>query len=208
MSPLRLLTAGLFFWAALARAEHVPMRMLASRARLWSPRIPTGEALPFWRTSANAFESGPLFVPGLREGDESDRFMFGTFYSAPFGELVQGALGEFTLALGDDTNPVVRLGGEPFERRAFDFHRKCLNTCRLGGWGSCAVETRAKQDECEGIAGRTLVSAAARRAPLVRDILRLVGSRTTALPTDVELGLHLSAGLIRGGGTLGLEAKW
>jgi hypothetical protein len=28
------------------------------------------------------------------------------------------------------------------------------------------------------------------------------------LPTDVDAGLRLSTGLIRGGGTLGIEARW
>jgi hypothetical protein len=107
--------------------------------------------------------------------------------------------GEFELA---------RWAREPFERKVFDFQRRCLNPCPLGGWGTCVLDARVVQDECQAIAGRTLVSAAARRAPVVREVLKLVGSRSTRLPTDVDRGLHLSAALVRGGGTLGIEARW
>jgi hypothetical protein len=70
------------------------------------------------------------------------------------------------------------------------------------------LDARAVQEECQAIAGRTLVSSAARRAPMVREVLKLVGARTTRLPTDADEGLHLSAAFIRGGGTLGIEARW
>jgi hypothetical protein len=101
-----------------------------------------------------------------------------------------------------------RFGGDPFERKVFDFQRKCLNPCPLGGWGTCAIDTRVTKDECEAIASRTLVSAAARRAPVIRDVLKLVGSRTTSLPTDVDRGLHLAVALVHAGGTLGVEARF
>jgi hypothetical protein len=151
---------------------------------------------------------GTLIMPRLVAGYDADRVIFGTFYGAALYAPAQDRLVEFATSLADEASVPGRFGGEPFERRAFDFGRKCFNACPLGGWGACAMETRIKQDECEGIAGRTILSAAARRAPLVRDVLKLVGSRSTALPTDVDAGLRLSTGLIRGGGTLGIEARW
>ncbi len=97
---------------------------------------------------------------------------------------------------------------EPFERKVYDFERRCLNPCPLGGWGTCVLDARVVHDECQAIAGRTLVSAAARRAPMVREVLKLVGSQTTKLPTDVDRGLQFSAAFVSGGGTFGIVAKW
>jgi hypothetical protein len=102
----------------------------------------------------------------------------------------------------------VRWAREPFERKVYDFQRKCLNPCPLGGWGTCVLDSRMVQNECQSIAGRTLVSSAAQRTPMVRDVLKLLGSQTTKLPTEVDRGLRLSPTLVQGGGTLGIEARW
>jgi Regulator of chromosome condensation (RCC1) repeat len=101
-----------------------------------------------------------------------------------------------------------RWAHEPFERKAWDFQRRCLNPCLLGGWGTCEVDARIVRDECQAIAGRSILSTALRRAPMVRDVLKLVGSQAAKMPTDVERGLHFSAAFVRGGGTLGIVARW
>jgi len=72
--------------------------------------------------------------------------------------------------------------------------------------GACVLDTRPAQDECQSIVGRSLMSSAARRAPMVREVLRLMGSQATRLPTDVDRSLRLSTMLVSGGGTLGIEA--
>jgi hypothetical protein len=204
MSLSRLFSVALFFWAGLVRAE--PMLTVVPRVRFWSLRFAVAETRSE-RAGMAAPVLGALLVPGLLYRYEGNLFTFATWYGEP-NARVEDVLGDFATALGDQASAPPWFGAEPFEQRAFDFGRRCFNTCRLGGWGSCAMETRAKQDECVGIAGRTLVSAAARRAPLIRDVLKLVGSRTTALPTDVDRGLRLSANLFRGGGTLGFEFRW
>lgn len=208
MSPLGLLTTGLFFWSGLMRIGHGPMLTPAPVVRFSSLQNAAVEIQPVTHSNPTAVPIGTVLVPRLVATYDGDDFMRAMFYIGPPNARIVPMLAEFASVLADEANLPGRFGGEPFERKVFDFGRRCLNTCALGGWGSCAVETRAKQDECEGIAGRTIVSAAARRAPLVRDVLKLVGSRTTALPTDVDAGLRLSTGLIRGGGTLGIEARW
>ena len=104
--------------------------------------------------------------------------------------------------------PPPQLDVEPYQRKAFDFQQRCLNTCRIGGWGSCELDTVLKRDDCNGIAARSLISAVARRMPFVSDALRLMGSRSTKLPTDRDPGLSLSAGMVPGGLGMGVEAKW
>ncbi len=204
-SSLRLLTAGVFLWAGLVRAE--PMLTGAPRVRFWSQRIVVAEKRSVERIGEAAPEIGILLAPGLAYRYDGDLFMLATLHGEPSARVAD-FFGAFARAM-NEASVVARFGVEPFERRAFDFGRRCFNTCPLGGWGSCVFETRgAKEEECEGIAGRTMVSAAARRAPLVREVLKLVGSRTTSLPTDVDRGLRLSTNLVRGGGTLGVEARW
>jgi hypothetical protein len=197
-----MVAAGLFFWASLARADHGSGLVLAFALRAWSPHFGVVQSA-----------EGPLFErwpPGrLVVGHDSAIVLAGLFQS-PFDVRSEERFAELDSALRvEPSTPLsVRFGGEPFERKVFDFERRCLNPCPLGGWGTCVLDIRPIHDECEAIVGRTLVSSAARRAPLVREILRLVGARTTRLPTDVDRGLELSAGLVQGGGTLRIEARW
>jgi hypothetical protein len=198
---------ALLFRDALARADHNPAHVLAFGVRSWSPLAyvlsVSKERAEDLRLELPASVSPDLFVE--RDTDISLTRIFPYTFELRtqdrFAEVESSLLAEEVLPAG-------RFGRETFEHKAFDFQRKCLNPCPLGGWGTCAVATRVAQEDCEAIAGRTLVSAAARRAPMVREILKLVGSKTTKLPTDVDRGLRLSASLFQGGGTLGIEARW
>jgi hypothetical protein len=207
MTPHRpLLAAGVFLWAALARAERNPAPVLGFGLRTWSPQSTDEQGA--------APHAQPVRLEPRRGGLPRPHGLFSLFdmtiVLASYDLRTKDRFAELESALFLDARvpPSLRFGGEPFERKTFDFQRRCLNPCPLGGWGTCALEARAVQDECEGIAGRTLVSSAARRAPMVREFMKLVGAKTTKLPTDVERGLKLSTALVQGGGTLGIEARW
>jgi hypothetical protein len=185
---LPILAASLVFWGAMARAEHNPAHVLGLSVRVLSPALVRG---PGFAASDMPIMLGNFSLAAL-ELRPMDRF----------AELDR----ELRLEAGAPAS--IRFGGEPFERKAFDFQRRCLNPCPVGGWGTCVLETRVGHDECQAIIGRSLVSSAARRAPMVREVLKLMGSQATKLPTDADRGLKLSAMLIRGGGTVGIEARW
>jgi len=209
MSPhLRLLAGGLFFWAALARADHNPARVFGLGVRSLSPQL-AGDRASEERAEGPQLELRPLIVHRVFVAHNIG-IMLASLFPGSLELRAKERFAELESALHIEAGAPAsgRFGVEPFERKAFDFQRRCLNPCPLGGWGTCVLDTRAAQEECEAIAGRTLVSAAARRAPIVRDVLKLVGSQTTKLPTDVDRGLQLSAALIRGGGTLGIQARW
>jgi hypothetical protein len=204
---LPILAASLVFWGAMARAEHNPAHVLGLSVRVLSPAM-AGAPDSDEHFISSSLQPRPFARSFFAASDM--RIMLGNFSLAAFELRTTDRFAELDreLRLEAGAPASIRFGGEPFERKAFDFQRRCLNPCPVGGWGTCALETRAGQDECQAIIGRSLVSSAARRAPMVREVLRLMGSQTTKLPTDVDRGLRLSAMLIRGGGTVGIEARW
>jgi hypothetical protein len=201
IASMSFLVVSPLFWVGRARADHHPAPVLAFALRSWSfEAFAVRERLPL------GFGSRELELVASRDlGIASSRTIF-DFFDFRTSDRMAELENPLFVELGGPAWG--RFGGDPFERKAFDFQRKCLNPCPLGGWGTCVIDTRATKDDCEAIASRSLVSAAARRAPLVRDVLKLVGSKTTRLPTDADRGLHLAVALFHGGATLGIEAKF
>jgi hypothetical protein len=211
------LAACISFWGAAARAEHGWGGRLFARVSEGARRVTVPEDLPAEpRESKNRDEEAAssrmlLWSPWLSISER--RLLPDGYLAVPrLRAPALDALGYIARTLGHVGSLTPPVAGpdanEIFHRRVYDFNRKCFNSCPLGGWSGCTVESRAQQDECQGIAGRTVISAAARRAPLVREFLRLVGSKATAAPTDPRRGVTVAAALVRGGGTLGIEASW
>ena len=203
---LSLLAASLVLWATLARANP-PTALLGIALRPSEELVsdPLSDEPPQDpRLEVRLLIARPIFVA------EDMGILLPRFFHGPFDLRPKDWFAEIERALRIETiEPLsARFGGEPFERKGFDFQRKCLNPCPLGGWGACVLDTRPAQDECQSIVGRSLMSSAARRAPMVREVLRLMGSQATRLPTDVDRSLRLSTMLVSGGGTLGIEARW
>jgi hypothetical protein len=202
---------AVLLWSALAHADHTSLPVLGLGVRAWSVqtsgvRMSDVSAEDASRLLSRRFPLEPWpwipSDPGLTLAVISPR-SFELETPQRIVTIDDPMLAETGIP------PIFRFTAEPHERRLVDFERRCLNPCPLGGWGSCVLDTSTVQSECEGIAGRTLVSAAIRRTPVVRDALKLLGSRAVRVRSDFERGLRLSAALIGGGGgTLAFEARW
>jgi hypothetical protein len=208
-NPFPYLPMAVLLWSALAHADHTSLPLLGLGLRAWSVQTTGVRVSDVSAESVSRPPSRFPLEPWALMPRESGFTLAGMSPGSFEIETPQQLLTIDDPMLAEASiPPTFRFTAEPHERRLFDFQRRCLNPCPLGGWGSCVLDTNTVQSECEGIAGRTLVSAAIRRTPVVRDALKLLGSRAVRVRSDFERGVRLSAALIGGGGTLGVEARW